>query len=208
RREAARLLGLPEGTLSWRLAWARRTLARRLSRRGLALPAGALAAALSAGTTSAAVPPMLLNLTARTALRVAGGDMLTAGLVSAQVVTLTQGVLKAMLFCKLKVLWAVALAVTIGAGATGLAYRAAAAGPAQTRDAQPRARVAVDDLEELRLEVEALRKGLQSTRERVKSLEGEVDTLKRQRAAQAGMMGAGPSGFSGGGAGFSGMTTF
>src|SRR5262249_26381574 len=43
RKEAARLLGVPEGTLSSRLAAARKMLARRLNRRGVA-PAGALLA--------------------------------------------------------------------------------------------------------------------------------------------------------------------
>ena len=185
RKEAARLLGLPEGTLSWRLAWARKTLARRLSRHGAPLSAGALTAALSSGGASAGVPAALLNLTARTALEVAAGRTLTAGAVSAQVVTLTEGVLKAMLLSKLKVLWPVVLLVAMGAGATGLAYRAAAADPAQPRDAQPRVRLAFDELEELRLEVAALRKGLESTRERVKSLENEVDALKQPRLPPA-----------------------
>src|SRR5438132_6328335 len=107
-----------------------------------------------------------------------------------------------MLLSKLKVFLAVALAVTIGAGATGLTYQAAAQppargktpDPAQARDGSPRMRLALDELEELRLEVEALRKGLQTTRERVKSLEGEVDTLKRTRAALTGLGGGGFSG--------------
>jgi RNA polymerase sigma factor (sigma-70 family) len=212
RKEAARLLGLPEGTLSWRLAWARKTLARRLSRHGAPLSAGALTAALSCDAASAGVPAALLNLTARTALQVAAGRTLTAGAVSAQVVTLTEGVLKAMLLSKLKVLWPVVLLVAIGAGATGLAYRAAAADPAQPRDAQPRVRLAFDELEELRLEVAALRKGLESTRERVKSLESEVNALKQPRlppARSTGGSSLGPSSFgalgtTGGALGFSG----
>src|SRR5262249_54392705 len=47
RKEAARLLGIPEGTLSSRLATARRRLARRLARRGLDLSAAALATLLA-----------------------------------------------------------------------------------------------------------------------------------------------------------------
>jgi RNA polymerase sigma factor (sigma-70 family) len=205
RKEAARLLGLAEGTLSWRLAWARKTLARRLSRRGMPLSAGALTVALSGETATAGVPPTLLATTASTALAVAAGQSLTAGAVPAQVATLTEGVLKAMLLSKLKLLWAVALVVSIGAGASGLAYRATAADPAQGREAPVRARVQ-DELEELRLEVEALRKGLHTTRERVKSLEGEVETLKRQRVGgMGGMMGMGPTMGGGlGGGGFGG----
>src|SRR5262249_23907846 len=46
RKEAARLLKVPEGTLSSRLATGRQLLARRLARRGVALSGGALAVAL------------------------------------------------------------------------------------------------------------------------------------------------------------------
>jgi RNA polymerase sigma-70 factor (ECF subfamily) len=203
RREAARLLRISEGTLSWRLAWARKMLARRLSRRGIALPATALTAALAAHTAYASVPPLLLGVTARTALRVAAGHRLTAGVVSAQVVTLTEGVLKAMLLGKLKVLWATALLVTLGTGATGVIYRAAAADP-QPRGTPQKPRLVQDDLEELRLEIEALRKGLHATRERVKSLETELDTVKRQQAVQGVIKGVGGLGLQGGGTGLLG----
>jgi len=189
RKNAARLLGLPEGTLSWRLAQARKMLARRLSRRGLALSAGGLAAVFAEGIASAKPCPILLTATARVAMQVAAGRALTAGAVSAQVITLAEGVLKAMLLSKLKVICVLALAACVGFGATGLTYRALAAEPGQAREASPRMRAALDELEELRLEIEALRKGLQATRERVKSLESEVETLKQWAAAPMGKMG-------------------
>jgi hypothetical protein len=178
RKEAAALLGLPEGTLSWRLAQARKLLARRLSRHGAVLPAGALAAALAPGAASAWVPPALLAATARAGMRVAAGEALTAGAVPARVLALTEGVVKMMLLSKLKVTVGLALALFLGAGMVGLTYRTGAAEPVTPDDLRTAARPAPDDLEELRAEIDALRKGLQATRDRVKALEAEVQSLR------------------------------
>jgi RNA polymerase sigma factor (sigma-70 family) len=176
RKEVAGQLHIPEGTLSSRLAHAKKLLARRLSQSGAALSAGSVAALLSRDTASGSVPASLLKSTARVAV-------LTAGAVSARVVELTEGVIKAMLLSKLKFVWAVALAAVVGVGAVGLTYRQAAAQAAPSH--APR-RVTADELEELRLEVAALRKGLDVTRERVKALEGQVRTLQgRADAARA-----------------------
>jgi RNA polymerase sigma-70 factor (ECF subfamily) len=173
RREVAGLLGLPEGTLSWRLAQARKLLARRLARYGLALSGGALAAVLSEKTASAGVTRALAASTAQAAAQAAGGDLLAAGAVSARVIALTEGVMKTMLLSKLKTVVAVAFAVVVSVGAVGLTY-----GPGVAQTPPKAERAVADELEELRLEVAALRKGLEVTRERVKALEAEAQARK------------------------------
>jgi hypothetical protein len=85
--------------------------------------------------------------------------------------------MKTMLLTRLKTFVAVALVVFLGAGAVGLTYRTGAAEPAQPGAGRPLA----DELDELRLEVEALRKGLQATRDRVKTLEAEVQGMQGKR---------------------------
>jgi RNA polymerase sigma factor (sigma-70 family) len=183
RKEAAGLLGVPEGTLSWRLAQARKLLAKRLGRHRAALSIGTLAAVRGRDTVSA---PLLTSTTQAA---------LTAGTVPARILTLTEGVMKAMLLSKLKitVCFGVLMLLT-GIGASGLSYRATAQQPGQPRQpgqnaplpaARAESRPQADDLEALRLEIEALRRSLQATRERVKTLENEVSALKGRGGAEA-----------------------
>ncbi|CAN5540427.1 hypothetical protein BH10PLA2_BH10PLA2_16860 [soil metagenome] len=110
RKEAAEMLKIPEGTLSSRLAAARKTLAQRLRQRGACFMAG------TAAPTS--VPgPLVLNTVKTVGLIMTGGE--AAGVVSANAIVLSQGVMQMMFFVKLKsvVLAAVAVGVLgIGAG--------------------------------------------------------------------------------------------
>src|SRR5580704_3013670 len=101
RKEAARQLGVPEGTVAGRLARARAMLAKRLARHGLALSSGTLAVVLSQQAAAASVPTSVMTSTIQAVTLVAAGQA-GAGAISAQVAALAEGVVKAMLLVKLK----------------------------------------------------------------------------------------------------------
>lgn len=128
RKEVARQLGVPEGTVAGRLARARSMLAKRLTRRGVALSGGALAAVLSHHAASAALPESVASSTIRAASLFAAGQAAAAGTVSVKAAALTEGVLKAMMMSKLKAVAAVVLLLGfLLTGATVLSCRTAAA---------------------------------------------------------------------------------
>ncbi|HZY86800.1 MAG TPA: sigma-70 family RNA polymerase sigma factor [Gemmataceae bacterium] len=141
RKEAARLLGWPEGSVCGRLARARKLLAGRLARQGVTLPAAALAAVLTQNAASAAVPAALADETVRAAGLFAAGSA-AAGVVAPPVAALTDGVLQAMWTTKLKfVAVSVVLSAALFAGAGLPALPAlsarAAEGPPQAQPARP-----------------------------------------------------------------------
>jgi RNA polymerase sigma factor (sigma-70 family) len=129
KSEAAAELGWKLGTVSSRLAQARKLLQDRLTRRGITLAAVLTAGAVSGPTTLAAMPATLLTATAQAALQFAlGQPTRIAGCASAT--SLAKEVLKAMGWQKLKVVGAILLATAIlGTGTTVASYGAISLNP-------------------------------------------------------------------------------
>jgi RNA polymerase sigma factor (sigma-70 family) len=116
--EAARRLGWKRGVLRGRLDRGRQRLRQRLERRGLGLSAALLGAALGGPVTAAPA-----------ALAVAAVGAAAGAPLSVNVVALTEGVLRAMLMTKLKLLAMVVLVVCLGGLSVALLSRPAVAQP-------------------------------------------------------------------------------
>jgi RNA polymerase sigma factor (sigma-70 family) len=120
--EAARLLSWPVGTLSGRLSRGRQILKARLERRGVSVPSAMLSARWWAGTSDV-LSNSLVESTLAAAARSAAG-----GVISTSVQSLTEGVLRTMLFNRLK---AISLAFAIlGAASGGVVWSIRASGAA------------------------------------------------------------------------------
>jgi RNA polymerase sigma factor (sigma-70 family) len=143
QEEAARRLGWTPGSLKGRLERGRARLHARLARRGLVLSA-ALAAAEVSRAGAAGASGRWCAPTAKAAALVAAGRPV-AGVVSAEVITLWEGVLKAMLRARWIFTAALLALGLVGAGTGLFAFRPLAyapqagasaeqAGPAQAAD--------------------------------------------------------------------------
>jgi RNA polymerase sigma factor (sigma-70 family) len=133
RHEAAKQLGWPEGTVAGRLARARTTLAKALARHGVVFSGGTLAVAISQNVASACVPGSLVFTTVKAASMSAAGKAV-AGVVSAKVAALADGVMKAMLLTKLKIIAAlVVILCVLGTGASMLTHHTLAAGQQEAK---------------------------------------------------------------------------
>ena len=115
-KQAAQQLGCPAGTLGARLVRGRNLLARLLKSRQVVLSTAGLSALLTQSTADAGVPPLLMQSMVHAAASFATGQATVEGIFSAKVLSLSNGVIKAMLLSKLKV-----LAVSVGVVLLGAA---------------------------------------------------------------------------------------
>jgi len=119
RKAAARCLGCPEGTVASRLAHARVRLAKRLARHGFAVSGDTLAGLL-AQNAPASVPTQIVAASVKAATALGFGRALPST-ISANAISLTEGVLRTMLASKLRAITSVVVvtclaAVFVGAG--------------------------------------------------------------------------------------------
>jgi RNA polymerase sigma factor (sigma-70 family) len=114
--EAAQRLGWPKGTVLTRLAWARKRLQKSLMRRGVspAILVGLV------GPHALAVNEQWVRLTARAAKGILAGESPAKTGVSLRTVSLTEGVVRAMMWERLKYL---ILAALVAVGLAGYGVR-------------------------------------------------------------------------------------
>jgi RNA polymerase sigma factor (sigma-70 family) len=136
QEEAAKQLGWSKSTLLRRLEEARAALGRRLIRRGIVWSAALSAVLVSNCIASASLPASLIGSTVEAAAGIAAGHALT-GVVSTNVIALTEGVVKAMITSKMKsVVAAVLVGAALVSGGLLLAGRSEFSLPAAAQEPQ------------------------------------------------------------------------
>ena len=122
KSEAARELGWKEGTVSSRLAHARKELQQFLARKGVALTAALTAAGIADNAASACVPPLLAASALRAARLFASGSSVV--METAKAVQLADSVLRSMTALPWKTATTLLMAVSLAIGGAGMAYYA------------------------------------------------------------------------------------
>ncbi len=170
RPEAARRLGIPEGTLSSRLARARARLRDRLAMRGVTLSVAALSAALIREARAAAVPFSLFESTVEAAALVAAGPITAASVpaISAAAASLSEGVIHTMLVAKIKgIVLAVGTMSAFVSGAVVLAQGQAGPGTGKRQAVPPPVATSVETKVERKFDAEERTAALEKKLDRV-----------------------------------------
>jgi RNA polymerase sigma factor (sigma-70 family) len=183
RREVARQLRVPDGTLSNRLEKGRRLLARRLARRGVTLSAAAAGVLLAQEAAATTLPTSLAAATVQAAAGAAVGPLST-GLISASVVSLTQEVLRAMFLNKLKIVLVFLVAALLASVGAGMAL-GPSADAQETRTEKPAPPPGAPDGEKEKLakENQRLKEELQALRDQLAVAKATAE-LRAVEAAQ------------------------
>ncbi|MCE9568324.1 MAG: sigma-70 family RNA polymerase sigma factor [Planctomycetes bacterium] len=180
RKEVAQQLGCPEGTIASRLARARAMLTKRFARHGLTVSGAAVAAVLSQSVASASAPACLIGSTIKAASLMAAGQVASSGLISAKVVALTEGVVKAMFVNKIKsVLSAVLVgSMVLGGAGTGVSLSNGAKAVAQS-EAKPLVALVAAPVEPPKLEAQK-----KEVEEKLQQLRKQLQELEARKVAE------------------------